>query len=161
MEINKNELFRKLIASWVDYQVIRGNNTAVPDESDFAVLRVLPAERQTANNIRTFDNKEYSSMSVYIVYQLDFYSNNQIKAEDMASNMAERLIFINRNDLIRAGFGLSDYQIDVEDRSLIENSEFIYRYGFDVNVNYKVINERDNTPIQHVNIIIGDENKEI
>ena len=63
--------------------------------------------------------------------------------------------------MIRAGFGLSDYQIDVEDRSLIENSEFIYRYGFDVNVNYKVINERDNTPIQHVNIIIGDENKEI
>ena len=159
--VNKNEVLRKLFASWVEYQVIRGNNSSIPDEPDFAVFRPLPAETVTINDIRAVEDKEYSSRLVMGAFQLDFYSNKQVKAEEMAHSMAEKIIFNKRNDLVRAGFGVSDYQIEVDDRTFIENSEFIYRYGFDIKINYRVITERENTPIEHINIQIGDESKEI
>ena len=158
--VNKNEVLRKLFASWVDYQVIRGNSSSIPEETDFAVFRPLPAETVTTD-IRVIEDKEYSSRLVMGAFQLDFYSDKQVKAEEMAHSMAEKIIFSKRNDLVRAGFGVSDYQIEVDDRTLIENSEFIYRYGFDIKINYRVITERENTPIKHINIQIGDENKEI
>ena len=159
--VNKNEVLRKLFASWVEYQVIRGNNSSIPDEPDFAVFRPLPAQTVTITDIRAVEDKEYSSRLVMGAFQLDFYSNKQVKAEEMAHSMAEKIIFNKRNDLVRAGFGVSDYQIEVDDRTFIENSEFIYRYGFDIKINYRVITERENTPIEHINIQIGDESKEI
>ena len=159
--VNKNEVLRKLLASWVDYQVIRGNSSSIPDEPDFAVFRSLPAETVTTNDIRVIEDKEYSSRLIMGAFQLDFYSDSQVKAEEMAHGMVEKIIFSKRNDLVRAGFGVSDYQIEVDDRTFIENSEFIYRYGFDVKINYRTITERENTPIEHIDITIGDENKEI
>lgn len=159
--VNKNEVLRKLFASWVDYQVIRGNSSSIPTEPDFAVFRPLPAETVTTNDIRVIDDKEYSSRLVMGAFQLDFYSDKQVKADKMAHSMAEKIIFSKRNELVRAGFGVSDYQIEVNDRTFIENSEFIYRYGFDIRINYRVITERENTPIEHINIQIGDESKEI
>ena len=89
--MNKSEQLRELLSTFVDYQVIRANtNATIPFPC--CVFRSLPATKGTLSKIRQIDTNngkiiQQASQISEAIYQLDFYSTNQLEAELMAHNL--------------------------------------------------------------------------
>ena len=160
--MDKIEEFRKLIVTLVDYQIIRGSNTSLPKENDFGVLRIIAEDELITNRTLYHEGKEVAHRGTIALIQLDFYSNNQLKAKMMAQDMSDILTFKSRNMLLNKGFGIKDDIVSLQERTLIENVEYVYRYGFDINIAFTRTIEREPAPrIEHIEAIANDEDIEI
>lgn len=163
--MNKSEQLRELLSTFVDYQVIRANtNATIPFPC--CVFRSLPATKGTLSKVRQIDTNngkiiQQASQISEAIYQLDFYSTNQLEAELMAHNFLNLIIFNKRFELVRLGFGISSEFVNIEDRTFIENSKFIYRFGFDIEISSKEVITREMNRIESIEPIKYEEEQKI
>ena len=152
--MSKNEDLRLLLASLVDYQVIRDDHIAeIPVEC--AVMHTISLNKTVYSGYREIEKTneyttEQTARRVEAYLQFDFYASTQARAEEMANNMLDVIFFKNRHDLVRKKFGLSDDNVEVVDRTFLEGSQYIYRFGFDINMNWREISQRKRKLIRDI-----------
>ena len=152
----KNEVLRKLLASFVDFQIIRDDYIAKKPK-ECAVMHTISLTKSAYSAYRTVEKteesiKEQATRLVYAYFQIDFYAPTQARAEEMASELLEIIVFKKRHDLIRNGFGLSDDEIEIKDLTFLEGSQYIYRFSFDVEMNWRESSERVRDLIKDVEV---------
>ena len=152
----KNEALRKLLASFVNFQVIRDNYVA-KKPAECAVMHTISLTKSVYSAYRTVETKEDSikeqaTRLVFTYFQIDFYAPTQSRAEEMASELLEVIVFKKRHDLIRNGFGLSDDEIEIKYLTFLESSQYIYRFSFDVEMNWRESSERVRDLIKDVEV---------
>ena len=154
--------FRKLLKSLIAYQLIRGNNKPLPKENEFGVLTTIGEDELITNRDKLVEGKEIAHRSTIALIQFDFYSDNQLKAKQMAQDMIDMLTFKSRNMLLNKGYGIKDDVVSLQDRTFINNVEYIYRYGFDINIAFtRTIEREPATRIDTINIKANNEDIEI
>ena len=136
----KNEVLRKLLASFVNFQVIRDNYVA-KKPIECGVMHTISLNKSAYSAYRTVETtdtqiKEKALRLVIAYLQFDFYAPTQVRAEEMASELLEVIVFKKRHDLVRNGFGLSDDEIEINDLTFLEGNQYIYRFSFDVEMNW-------------------------
>ena len=151
MKLNRFEDFREFLNGLVNYQVILSNNTATPPYP-CATLSAINIDKSVFHTPRIIDDKQITLLSVIALLQLDFYSKNQIEAQNMCSEMINKLFYTSRKDLIRNGFGLKETSIDFQDLTFVENSKYIYRFSFDVNITWNEEVTRNITTVESVDV---------
>ena len=152
----KNEKLRKLLASFVDFQIIRDDYVAKKPK-ECAVMHTISLNKSAYSAYRAFEAtdtyiKEKALRLVIAYFQIDFYASTQARAEEMASELLEVIVFKKRHDLIRNGFGLSDDEIEIKDLTFLESSQYIYRFSFDVEINWRETSERTRQLIKDVEV---------
>ena len=152
----KNEILRKLLASFVNFQVIRDNYVA-KKPTECAVMHTISLTKSVYSAYRTVETteesiKEQATRLVYAYFQIDFYALTQARAEEMASELLEVIVFKKRHDIVRTGFGLSDDEIEIKDLTFLEGSQYIYRFSFDVEINWRETSERIRQLIKDVKV---------
>ena len=152
----KNEKLRKLLASFVDFQIIRDDHMA-KKPSECAVMHTISLTKSAYSAYRTIETtedniKEQATRLVFAYFQIDFYAPTQARAEEMASELFEVIVFKKRHDLVRNGFGLSDDEIEIKDLTFLEGSQYIYRFSFDVEINWRETSERIRQLIKDVKV---------
>ena len=152
----KNEKLRKLLASFVDFQIIRDDYIAKKPQK-CAVMHTISLTKSAYSAYRTVETteesiKEQAMRLVFAYFQIDFYAPTQARAEEMASELLEVIVFKKRHDLVRNGFGLSDNEIEIKDLTFLEGSQYIYRFSFDVEMNWRETSERTRQLIKDVEI---------
>ena len=148
----KNEVLRKLLASFVDFQVIRDNYVA-KKPAECAVMHTISLNKSAYSAYRTIETtdtqiKEKALRLVIAYLQFDFYASTQARAEELL----EVIVFKKRHDLVRNGFGLSDDEIEIKDLTFLEGSQYIYRFSFDVEMNWRESSERVRDLIKDVEV---------
>ena len=144
--MNKNEKLRLLMASFVDFQVIRDDFVA-KKPAECAVMHTISLSKNAYSGVRVIEKtdeyvKEQTARLVEAYFQLDFYAATHKRAEEMAQSMLDVILFKNKYDFVRNGYGLTDDEIEVSDRTFIEGSQYIYRFGFDLQMNWRELSER-------------------
>lgn len=152
----KNEKLRKLLASFVDFQIIRDDHMA-KKPSECAVMHTISQTKSVYSAYRTVETteesiKEQATRLVFAYFQIDFYAPTQARAEEMASELLEIIVFKKRHELVRNGFGLSDDEIEIKDLTFLEGSQYIYRFSFDVEINWRETSERVRQLIKDVKV---------
>ena len=152
----KNEVLRKLLASFVDFQVIRDNYVA-KKPTECAVMHTISLNKSAYSAYRTIETtdtqiKEKALRLVVAYLQYDFYALTQTRVEEMASELLEVIVFKKRHDLVRNGFGLSDDEIEIKDLTFLEGSQYIYRFSFDVEMNWRETSERTRKLIKDIKV---------
>jgi hypothetical protein len=152
----KNEVLRKLLASFVDFQIIRDDYVAKKPK-ECAVMHTISLNKSAYSAYRTVETtdtqiKEKALRLVVAYLQFDFYAPTQSRVEEMASELLEVIVFKKRHDLIRNGFGLSDDDIEIKDLTFLESSQYIYRFSFDVEMNWRESSERVRDLIKDVEV---------
>lgn len=152
----KNEKLRKLLASFVDFQIIRDDHMA-KKPSECAVMHTISQTKSVYSAYRTVETtedsiKEQATRLVIAYFQIDFYAPTQARAEEMASELLEVIVFKKRHELVRSGFGLSEDEIEIKDLTFLEGSQYIYRFSFDVEMNWRETSERIRQLIKDVKV---------
>ena len=152
----KNEKLRKLLASFVDFQIIRDDHMA-KKPSECAVMHTISQTKSVYSAYRTVETtedsiKEQATRLVIAYFQIDFYAPTQARAEEMASELLEVIVFKKRHELVRSGFGLSEDEIEIKDLTFLEGSQYIYRFSFDVEINWRETSERIRQLIKDVKV---------
>nr|DAP31847.1 MAG TPA: hypothetical protein [Caudoviricetes sp.] len=152
----KNEKLRKLLASFVDFQIIRDDYIA-KKPSECAVMHTISLTKSVYSAYRTVETtedniKEQATRLVIAYFQIDFYAPTQARAEEMASELLEVIVFKKRHELVRSGFGLSEDEIEIKDLTFLEGSQYIYRFSFDVEMNWRESSERVRDLIKDVEV---------
>jgi len=152
----KNEKLRKLLASFVDFQIIRDDHMA-KKPSECAVMHTISLTKSVYSAYRTVETteesiKEQATRLVYAYFQIDFYAPTQARAEEMAGELLEVIVFKKRHDIVRSGFGLSEDEIEIKDLTFLEGSQYIYRFSFDVEMNWRETSERIRQLIKDVKV---------
>lgn len=152
----KNEVLRKLLASFVDFQIIRDDYVAKKPK-ECAVMHTISLNKSAYSAYRTVETtdtqiKEKALRLVVAYLQFDFYAPTQSRVEEMASELLEVIVFKKRHDLIRNGFGLSDDDIEIKDLTFLESSQYIYRFSFDVEMNWRESSERTRKLIKDIKV---------
>lgn len=152
----KNEKLRKLLASFVDFQIIRDDHMA-KKPSECAVMHTISQTKSVYSAYRTVETteesiKEQATRLVFAYFQIDFYAPTQARAEEMASELLEVIVFKKRHDIVKNGFGLSDDEIEIKDLTFLEGSQYIYRFSFDVEINWRETSERVRQLIKDVKV---------
>ena len=152
----KNEKLRKLLASFVDFQIIRDDHMA-KKPSECAVMHTISLTKSAYSAYRTVETteesiKEQAMRLVFAYFQIDFYAPTQARAEEMASELLEVIVFKKRHELVRNGFGLSEDEIEIKDLTFLEGSQYIYRFSFDVEINWRETSERTRQLIKDVKV---------
>nr|DAN19486.1 MAG TPA: hypothetical protein [Caudoviricetes sp.] len=152
----KNEKLRKLLASFVDFQIIRDDHMAKKPK-ECAVMHTISKTKSVYSAYRTVETtedniKEQATRLVIAYFQIDFYAPTQARAEEMASELLEVIVFKKRHNLVRNGFGLSDDEIEIKDLTFLEGSQYIYRFSFDVEMNWRETSERIRQLIKDVKV---------
>ena len=150
----KNEVLRKLLASFVNFQVIRDDYVAKKPK-ECAVMHTISLNKSAYSAYRTVETtdtqiKEKALRLVVAYLQFDFYAPTQARAEEMASELLEVIVFKKRHDIVRNGFGLTSDNIEITDRTFIEGSQYIYRFGFDLQINWRELSERTRQLIKDI-----------
>ena len=154
--MNKNEKLRLLMAKFADYQVIRDDFVAkLPSEC--AVMHTISLTKNAYSGSRIIEKtddyiKEQTARLVEAYFQLDFYATTQKKAEEMAQAMADIILFKNRYDFVRNGFGLTSDNIEITDRTFLEGSQYVYRFGFDLQMNWRELSIRTRQLIKDIDV---------
>lgn len=154
--MNKNEKLRLLMAKFVDFQVIRDDFVA-KRPTECAVMHTISLTKNAYSGSRIIEKtdnyiKEQTARLVEAYFQLDFYANTQKRAEEMAQTMADTILFKNRHDFVRNGFGLTSDDIEISDRTFLEGSQYIYRFGFDLQMNWRELSERTRQLIKDIDV---------
>jgi hypothetical protein len=152
----KNEKLRKLLASFVDFQIIRDDHMA-KKPTECAVMHTISLTKSVYSAYRTVETtedniKEQATRLVFAYFQIDFYAPTQARAEEMANELLEVIVFKKRHELVRNGFGLSDDEIEIKDLTFLEGSQYIYRFSFDVEMNWRETSERIRELIKDVKV---------
>lgn len=152
----KNEKLRKLLASFVDFQIIRDDHMA-KKPTECAVMHTISLTKSVYSAYRTVETtedniKEQATRLVNAYFQIDFYAPTQARAEEMASELLEVIVFKKRHELVRSGFGLSEDEIEIKDLTFLEGSQYIYRFSFDVEINWRETSERIRQLIKDVKV---------
>ena len=152
----KNEKLRKLLASFVDFQIIRDDHMA-KKPSECAVMHTISLTKNAYSGSRIIEKtdnfiKEQTARLVEAYFQLDFYAATQKRAEEMAQAMADTILFKNRHDFVRNGFGLTSDNIEITDRTFLEGSQYVYRFGFDLQMNWRELSERTRQLIKDIDV---------
>lgn len=152
----KNEKLRKLLTSFVDFQIIRDDHMA-KKPSECAVMHTISLTKSVYSAYRTVETtedsiKEQATRLVIAYFQIDFYAPTQARAEEMASELLEVIVFKKRHELVRSGFGLSEDEIEIKDLTFLEGSQYIYRFSFDVEINWRETSERVRQLIKEVKV---------
>ena len=152
----KNEKLRKLLASFVDFQIIRDDHMA-KKPTECAVMHTISLTKSVYSAYRTVETtegsiKEQATRLVFAYFQIDFYAPTQARAEEMAGELLEVIVFKKRHDIVRNGFGLSDDEIEIKDLTFLEGSQYIYRFSFDVEINWRETSERIRQLIKDVKV---------
>ena len=152
----KNEKLRKLLASFVDFQIIRDDYMAKKPQ-ECAVMHTVSLTKSAYSAYRTVETteeriKEQATRLVFAYFQIDFYAPTQARAEEMAGELLEVIVFKKRHELVRNGFGLSDDEIEIKDLTFLEGSQYIYRFSFDVEMNWRESSERVRGLIKDVEV---------
>jgi hypothetical protein len=152
----KNEKLRKLLASFVDFQIIRDDHMAKKPK-ECAVMHTISKTKSVYSAYRTVETtedniKEQATRLVIAYFQIDFYASTQARAEEMAGELLEVIVFKKRHELVRNGFGLSDDEIEIKDLTFLEGSQYIYRFSFDVEMNWRETSERIRELIKDVKV---------
>lgn len=152
----KNEVLRKLLASFVDFQIIRDDYVAKKPK-ECAVMHTISLNKSAYSAYRTVETtdtqiKEKALRLVIAYLQFDFYAPTQSRAEEMANELLEVIVFKKRHDLIRNGFGLSNNDIEIKDLTFLEGSQYIYRFSFDLEMNWREASERTRKLIKDVEV---------
>ena len=152
----KNEKLRKLLASFVDFQIIRDDHMA-KKPSECAVMHTVSLTKSVYSAYRTVETtedsiKEQATRLVIAYFQIDFYAPTQARAEEMAGELLEVIVFKKRHELVRNGFGLSEDEIEIKDLTFLEGSQYIYRFSFDVEINWRETSERIRQLIKDVKV---------
>jgi hypothetical protein len=152
----KNEKLRKLLASFVDFQIIRDDHMAKKPK-ECAVMHTISKTKSVYSAYRTVETmedniKEQATRLVIAYFQIDFYASTQARAEKMAGELLEVIVFKKRHELVRNGFGLSDDEIEIKDLTFLEGSQYIYRFSFDVEMNWRETSERIRELIKDVKV---------
>lgn len=152
----KNEKLRKLLASFVDFQIIRDNYVA-EKPIECAVMHTVSLNKKAISGYRVIETteeyvKEQTARLVFAYFQIDFYAKTQARAEEMVSRLLDIIVFEKRYELIRNGFGLTSEDIEITDLTFVEGKQYIYRFSFDVEINWREINERTRYLIKDIKI---------
>lgn len=157
MKLNRFEEFRQFLNTLVNYQIILPNSTAKPPYP-CAILSIVNTDISVFNTPHVADDVQKTLLSVVALLQFDFYAKDQTEGQQMCTDMINKLIYINRKDLIRRGFGLKEISIDFQDLTFVENSKYIYRFSFDVNITWNEEVTRNVTTVESIDV--NYENKE-
>ena len=152
----KNEKLRKLLASFVDFQIIRDDYVAKKPK-ECAVMHTISLNKSAYSAYKAFETtnteiKEKALRLVIAYFQIDFYAPKQARAEEMASKLLDVIVFEKRHELVRNGFGLSEDEIEIKDLTFLEGSQYIYRFSFDVEINWRETSERVRDLIKDVEV---------
>ena len=158
----KNEQLRKLLASFVDFQIIRDDYIA-KKPNEFAIMHTISLTKNSISGSRIIRNDEekiieQTSRLVSAYFQIDCIARTQARSEEMANKLYDVIVFKKRHELIRNGFGLQSESIQIADRTFLEGSQYIYRFGFDVEISWREISERERKLIKDIDYKIKEEN---
>lgn len=158
----KNEQLRKLLASFVDFQIIRDDYIA-KKPNEFAIMHTISLTKNSISGSRVIKNDEekiieQTSRLVSAYFQIDCIAMTQARSEEMANKLYDVIVFGKRDELIRNGFGLQSESIQIADRTFLEGSQYIYRFGFDVEISWREISERERILIKDIDYKIKEEN---
>ena len=158
----KNEQLRKLLASFVDFQIIRDDYIA-KKPNEFAIMHTISLTKNSISGSRVIKNDEekiieQTSRLVSAYFQIDCIARTQARSEEMANKLYDVIVFGKRDELIRNGFGLQSESIQIADRTFLEGSQYIYRFGFDIEINWREISERERILIKDIDYKIKEEN---
>ena len=158
----KNEQLRKLLASFVDFQIIRDDYIA-KKPNEFAIMHTISLTKNSISGRRIISNDEekiteQTSRLVSAYFQIDCIAMTQARSEEMANKLYDVIVFGKRDELIRNGFGLQSESIQIADRTFLEGSQYIYRFGFDIEINWREISERERILIKDIDYKNKEEN---
>lgn len=144
------------MAKFADYQVIRDDFVA-KRPTECAVMHTISLTKNAYSGFRIIEKtddyiKEQTARLVEAYFQLDFYATTQKKAEEMAQTMADIILFKNRHDFVRNGFGLTSDNIEITDRTFLEGSQYVYRFGFDLQMNWRELSIRTRQLIKDIDV---------
>ena len=66
--------------------------------------------------------------------------------------MVDIILFKNRHDFVRNGFGLTSDNIEITDRTFLEGSQYVYRFGFDLQMNWRELSIRTRQLIKDIDV---------
>lgn len=134
------ERFKKLLNANIDtYQIIIANPKVKAPPMPYAVIRQLPSVEdrnllrlRTRKDINTITESLTRRIELYI--QFDVYAKTNDESYTIACNLKEQVYTILRQVLNLEGFGVIENRSsnNITDRTYLEQSDFIYRHGFDI-----------------------------
>lgn len=153
--MSKNEKLRLLLAGYVDFQLIKNNQMSEMPDNEYGVMSIISLNKSSYSNYRVKERTtdyiiEEAARRVNAYLQFDFYAPTQDRAEEMANEMLEIILFKNRHDLIRNKYGLAEDEVEISDRTFLEDKQYVYRFGFDININWREITERKRMLIKEI-----------
>ena len=144
--------FRVFLNQICDYQIIPANSGRKPPEFPYITLQSIAEIDTQVNNIarETIDAGSISMVEETFEkrfennLQFDCFSNSEEEAIDIIQDFRDKILTIYRREINQEGFGiLEDTLTDVENRTGLEFDSQLYRFQFDLTIDYnKLINRQ-------------------
>ena len=133
-----------LNANIVGFPIIIANPKIKAPPMPYAVIKQIPSA-EDRGVLRTRTRKDETTITEIIVrrielyLQFDMYATTNDSAYENACKLKENIYTILRDKLNLEGFGVLEQRSsnDITDRTYLEQSDFVYRYGFDVIIDTK------------------------
>ena len=133
-----------LNANIVGFPIIIANPKIKAPSMPYAVIKQIPSS-EDRGVLRTRTRKDETTITETIVrrielyLQFDMYATTNDSAYENACKIKENIYTILRDKLNLEGFGVLEQRSsnDITDRTYLEQSDFVYRYGFDVIIDTK------------------------
>ena len=133
-----------LNANIVGFPIIIANPKIKAPSMPYAVIKQIPSS-EDRGVLRTRTRKDETTITETIVrrvelyLQIDMFATTNDSAYENACKLKENIYTILREKLNLEGFGVLEQRSsnDITDRTYLEQSYFVYRYGFDVIIDTK------------------------
>lgn len=110
----------------------------------YIVLQLINASLDKKPAVKSVEDYDAENVKRTVEYKnsmsIQFDAISKVKGDSLEAAHAsyEFIKTTARQDILKDGFGLQDNQSDIQDRGSYElNNDYIFRYGFDLVVNYR------------------------
>lgn len=156
-----------LNANIIDYTIIIANPKVKAPNMPYVVLKQIPSAIDLNNFVlRTRKDENTITESIRrrieLYLQVDVYAKTNEEAYSICANFQEQIYTILRTPLNLEGFGVLEQRSsnDITDRTYLEQSDFVYRYGFDVVIDTNRVVTRDMPDVDTINLTDKDTNEQ-
>ena len=167
MKVSKQNDFRVFLNQICDYQIIPANSGRRPPDFPYITLQSIAEIDTQVNNItrETIDAGNISMVEETFEkrfennLQFDCFSDNEEEALETIQDLRNKLLTIYRREINNEGFGiLEDTLTDTENRSGLEHDSQLYRYQFDLTIDYNNLISRQVANLTMITVTVLNDN---
>lgn len=150
--MTKLDEFIKILNDKIDeFIIIKANQNAKAPALPYATVFSLPSNPDMNKYVSRYKEikpdgwwiRENISRRVESTLQFDVYSKDREQANTYCMLLFEHIMTISRIDINLAGFGaLESRAVSIDDRTYLEHDSNLFRFGFDVTIDYMTQVER-------------------